>query len=153
MAIIGEPFDFELEAPSVQEIHELAEELGGLSIQFLSKYHGADLEFEFFPGVVSVARTSSGIFLRSNTGEAPVLFDLLGLTLEKLGGKGPGRDALAEIQLPLTKEIVTNRTTEYRREIRKAMGRIWLMALGILAAGLGVIGLIIWAVRFWLFAS
>lgn len=137
----------------MQELHELAEKLGGLPINVSSKYRGSDLEFEFFPGVVSVVRSSGQIFLSSNTGEAPVLFDLLGKTLEKLGGKSPGRDTPVEIQLPLTKEIVTSRTTECRREIRRTMGRIWLMVFGFLTVGLGVIGLIVWAVWYWLFSS
>ena len=153
MAITGSPFHFEHEAPTVQDLRECAEKLGGLRIKSTRRYRGADFEFEFLSGEVSASRLSDGIFLSMNTGEAPVLFDLLRKSLEDLGGKMPGdRDPLV-IELPLTREYVAKTTKEYQREIRKAAGRVWMFLFACLIIGVGIIGLIVWGIWLLVFAD
>ena len=138
----------------MQELQECAEKLGGLALQIEADYGGVtNIEFDFLRGIVGARISRGEIVLRSNTGEAPVLVELLSLALEELGGKRPGRGVDIELRLPLTEGYVTSKTDEFRKRVGKAVGRFWLMVFGLSALALAAVSLIIWAAWYWLFGS
>ena len=147
MAKTGSPYRFDGEVPTAEQLQSAAESLGGLRLKRERIYGGgADLEFECYPGKVRWSKSSDGIFLMSDTGEAPVLHDLLDNAAYELGGRSPSRTKPRELQLPLTKEIVESSTLAFRREIADLARRAWLLILGIVVAGLGALAGLIWLV-------
>ena len=151
MALIGAPYVFEDGAPTVTELHERAERLGGLPIKVtsrISNYDGGsdDFEFSFLPGKVTVGRSSEEVFLSSYAGEAPVLLDLLTVVLQESGGRLRGSDERVELELPLTEAGVTTATAEYQSTLKRLARRVGLMVAGLVALGLGLAGVVIWAI-------
>ncbi|MDJ0910254.1 MAG: hypothetical protein QNI99_13735 [Woeseiaceae bacterium] len=153
MALIGAPYRFEDEAPSVTELHERAEQLGGLPITVTLRPGRSDefeFEFEFLPGIVRVSRSSEGLFLGSETGAAPVLFDLLCLVLEERGGRVPGREKRVELELPLSEEGVERTTNEFRKMMDGFARRAAIMLAVVVVLCLGVLSAVVWALWAWL---
>ncbi len=151
MALIGAPYGFEDEPPGVAELHERAEQLGGLPITVTSLPGGRhDFEFEFLAGTVRVDRSSEGVFLGSETGAAPVLFDLLCVVLEERGGRVPGRENRVELELPLSEQGVERTTNEFRKMMDGFARRAATMLAVVVVLCLGLLGAVLWAIWAWL---
>lgn len=153
MPLIHEIYRFENEAPAVNDIVERAERLGGLALKRTSpSEESADLEFECISGVVKVRRVSDRVYLTAYFGDAPVLLDLLGLTLEDSGGQLQSGDAPATIELPLSESAVISATHAHRTELRRLSRRANRMLALVVTAALGLVVIAVWLARAWLSA-
>lgn len=153
MAKIISPYEFDGEAPTADQIHKVAESLGGLSIGKQRIYGRTEFEFECLAGKVELRRSAGQIFLMSDTGEAPVLHDLLRTAAEKLGGEVSSGGKPTEIQLPLTKESVESSTLEFRRKVSSLALPAWLTLAGIALASLVAMVALIWLGSKFIFPS
>ena len=147
MGKLGSTYLFEDESPTVDQLHEAAETLGGQRIKRGLTHGCEDLEFECFPGKVKLSTYTNGFGLMSHFGEAPVLHDLLGRTLEQLGGQSETDGGLFELQLPLTEEFIESTTAEFRRDLGKKSRLAGLALIAIILAGVGLLAALAWAVR------
>lgn len=147
MSIVGRPYTFAGDAPELQDVKQLAEELGRLALKSERVHRGITLSFGAVPGEVRITRSDQQIYLQSTLAEAPVLVDLLSKTLAGLGGRTPGDEHLEiDLVLPLTEDSVIQKTEEYRQRLRKVAGRMWMMVLGHVALALAIVGLITWVI-------
>lgn len=145
MALTAAQYWFDDDAPTVAEIIERAETLGGLPLASESFPYGAvQVEFDFMPGVVKIKRSPDEVFLSTETGIAPVLFDLLCATVGDFGGRENG-DRHVSLELPLTEERVEQATQAFRDRFNRFAGRLWRAVAIIVLIALGLVGLLVWA--------
>jgi len=154
LAIVHQPYTFQRGAPPLETLHRRAEQLGGLALTSDYTPGGRALEFDCFPGKVDVLRKSNEICLRSDLVDAPVLLELLGMTLVDLGGKiRDGWSVEFALQLPLSEAFVIEKTQRHRQDIKKAARPVWLVVLGVFAVAVLVVSLIVWVLWRWLSAG
>jgi hypothetical protein len=103
---------FELPAPTREEIARAAERLSGLAVRVSKNY----IEFEALPGAgVEVLCDETDVALRHEGFRAPTLYILLQHALVDLGGKF--RTSPEPLDLPLTAEAVRARDKAERRAV------------------------------------
>ena len=146
MAIIIRSYHFPSKPPSLVGVRDKIEEVGGLVLRSESQF-GSDMTiaFECIDGSVSLQWEDDRIVARSDTGESPVLLDLLDISVAALGGKRRGTNA-PELPLPLTPEYVSRETVRYRQELSRSVLGVYLYLVCLVLSALGVIVGAVWLV-------
>ena len=127
MTEVGQYFKIShLESFSFEQVLNMAEQLSGYTLKVNDK--SADsicIQFKDIPGDVnahiSCYDNKNFLWLKSIPGEAPVLMDLLKLSMHKLGAESDFD--VPDLKLPLTKQEIIEKNEKYVQELNKNLSQ------------------------------
>ncbi|MCP4112573.1 MAG: hypothetical protein GY749_44775 [Desulfobacteraceae bacterium] len=115
---------------SFEEIIQTSEYLSGYPLEIKDRYSNNSiwLQFEDIPGEVCVSFDGkNNLCLKAIPGEAPVLMDLLTLSLSKSGAEYAYD--MPDLKLPLTKQQIIENNEKVSRELNKNISQAMIGCL------------------------